>query len=316
VYKFLIKYMPPILVTGYVNPDLDGFAGAVAYAEFLNQQGRPAQVGILGIPHAEVQYVVKRFKLASPAGLDNADSFSDVVLVDASDLNGLEGRVKPEKVIEIIDHRQINEADKFPRATVQIELVGAAATLIAEKFMSQQTVISSQAAILLYSAIISNTLNFQGSVTTERDRAAARWLAQFLRVSPDYWRELFTAKSDLSGPRLAERITGDFAWFTLGDKRVGAAQLEIIGAAELIKSRSAEILAILNRLKADLNLDYIFQNTIELEKLKNYIVAGDSQTKDLLSRALQLQFIGNVAVREPLIMRKQIIPLLKVCLNP
>jgi len=303
--------MRPILVTCYVNPDLDGLAGAVAYAEFLNNQGRPVQVGILGTPHDEAKYVLGRFNLTKVKEVDNADDFNEVILVDASDLNGLEGRIDPNKVIEIIDHRRINEAEKFPKAKVQIELVGAAATLVAERFMQNNVPISRESAILIYSAIISNTLNFKGTVTTNRDEAAAKWLEQFIQIPKDYWRELFMAKSDLSGEKLAQRIKGDFAWFVVNDKRVGIAQLEIIGAEDLIKKRRAEINLILNELKAELNLDYIFQNTIDLEKLRNYIITDNDPTKILLEQVLDVRFEEEVAVKHQLIMRKQIIPLIK-----
>ncbi|MFA5184011.1 MAG: DHHA2 domain-containing protein [Patescibacteria group bacterium] len=299
------------LVTGYVNPDLDGFASAVAYAEFLERQGRPIQAGILGAPHDEVKYILKRFGLAGPAEIAGTDDFDDVILVDASDLNGLEGRVSPEKVIEIIDHRLVHEAGKFPRAKAQIEPVGAAATLVAEKFKQAGDIISQRSAILLYSAIISNTLNFKASVTTERDREMAKWLEQFVEIPADYWRELFIAKSDLAGDKLAARIHGDFAWFVLGDKRAGIAQLEIIGAAELIRERNTEIEAVLNQLKADHNLDYIFQNTIDLEQGRNFFIAPDSQTQNLLAQVLSVNFSGTLAIGDRLLMRKQIVPLLR-----
>jgi manganese-dependent inorganic pyrophosphatase len=307
--------MNPILVTCYVNPDLDGFAGVFAYAEFLNKKGINAQAGIIGEPHDEIKYVLDRFNLPGLKTIANADNFTDVILVDASDLIGLEGKVAPEKVIEIIDHRQINEAEKFPRAKTQVELVGAAATLVAEKFKQENMQISKESAILIYSAIISNTLNFKSSVTTERDKNIAAWLGQFIQAPVDYWQELFRAKSNLTGEKLAERIAGDFAWFILGDKKFGIAQLEIIGAAELIRQRGDEIISILNRLKTDLSLDYVFQNTIELEKLKNYLVTDDDATKTILEKVLPVKFVGMVAVSEQLIMRKQIVPLIKVELD-
>ena len=71
--------------------------------------------------------------------------------------------------IEVVDHRAVNEADKFQNAKIQIEMVGSAATLIAEKFLHATTSTSPESAALLYSAIISNTINFQANVTTDRD---------------------------------------------------------------------------------------------------------------------------------------------------
>lgn len=303
--------MKPILITCYVNPDLDGVAGAIAYAEFLQKTGKKAIAGIIGEPHDEAKYVLDRFSLTYPVIISNADDFSEVILVDASDLNGLEGKVSPDKVIEIIDHRKVHEADKFPNAKVCIELVGAAATLVAERFMKNNLEVSKESAILLYSAIISNTLNFKGSVTTERDKQVASWLNQVAKLPETFWKELFMAKSDLSGKKLAERIEGDFTWFVIGGKKVGIAQIEIIGAKKLLDERGTEIIQVLEKIKREMDLDFVFQNTIELEDGKNFFVAQDVETQTLLGKVLDVQFAGDVAERPDLIMRKQIVPLLK-----
>lgn len=306
-----MEEIKPILVTCYVNPDLDGVAGAIAYGEFLQKTGKNAVVGIIGEPHNEAKYILDRFGFKYPSMIENADNFDEVILVDASDLNGLEGKISAEKVIEIIDHRKVHEADKFPKAKAQIELVGAAATLVAEKFMQNNIDISKESATLVYGAIISNTLNFKGSVTTDRDKEAATWLNKVAKLPEDFWKDLFIAKSDLSGNKLAERIEGDFAWFVMGDKKVGIAQVEMIGAKKLVNERNGEIIQVLEKIKKEMSLDFIFQNTIELENTKNFFVAQDSGTKKLLEKVLNVQFAGVVAERPNLIMRKQIVPLLK-----
>ncbi len=301
----------PILLTCYVDPDLDGTAGAIAYAEYLNKTGLNAVVGIIGSPHDEARFVLDRFGFTYPNSISNSDNFDKIILVDCSDLNGLEGKILPEKVIEIIDHRKIHEAHKFPNAKVQIELVGAAATLVAEKFMQNDVDISKESAILLLSAIISNTLNFKGSVTTERDKKVAEYLNKVAGLSQDYWKELFIAKSDLSGDKLSERIEGDLAWFTFGNKKVGIAQIEMIGGRKLVAERTKEILTSLQQIKHNRGFDYLFLNLIELEDCFNILVACDDNTKNLLEKILGIKFGAEWAERQQLIMRKQIVPLLK-----
>lgn len=303
--------MKPILITGYVNPDLDAVAGATAYCEYLQKTGKEAEVGFVGELHDEAKYILKRFDLNSPQSIPNSDNFEEVVLVDASDLIGVEGKIAPEKVVEIIDHRKVHEAHKFPNAKTQIELVGSACTLVAERFMQNNVEISKSSAILLCGAIISNTLNFKGSVTTDRDKKAFEYLNKTAQLPEDFWKELFEAKSDLSGEKLEERMRGDFAWFEMGNKTLGIAQLEIIGADKLVTERVNDVVEILEKIKAEMKLDYIFQNTIELEKAKNIFVASDDQTKSLLEKVLDIRFDGFVSERPNLIMRKQIVPLLK-----
>ncbi len=303
--------MKQILVTCYVNPDLDGVSGSIAYAEFLQKTGKNAVAGVFGEPHEEAKYILNRFSIKCPQILPDAEGFDEVILVDSSDLKGLGGKIPPEKVIEIIDHRKINDANAFSNAKVQIELVGAAATLAAEKFMKNDIGISKESAILLCGGILSNTLNFKAGVTTDRDREAFEWLNNIALLPESFWKELFLAKSDLSGDKLPERIKGDFAWFEMGNKKIGIAQIEMIGAKELVMERELEILQILNTIKEERDLDYIFQSTLELEGEKNFFVAENTEMKKLLEKVLGIEFVANVATREGLIMRKQIVPLLK-----
>ncbi len=303
--------MNKILITGYVNPDLDAVAGMIAYSEFLNKSGKETMPGILGELHDEAKYVLDRFKIEYPEKIPNANDFNEVILVDSSDLTGIEGKISPEKVIEIIDHRKVHEADKFPNAKVQIELVGSASTLVAEKLIQNKIDISKKSAILLCGAIISNTLNFKGNVTTERDRSAFQFLNKTAQLPADFWRELFEAKSDLSGNKLKERIEGDLSWFNMGGKIIGIAQIEMIGAEKLIKERLGKIIDILEEIKKEMKFNLIFQNTIDLEQNKNFFVANDEEIKNLLEKVLGVKFNGSAAERENLIMRKQIVPLLK-----
>src|SRR3989344_8817428 len=101
--------MKSTLVTSYVNPDLDGIASAIAYGEFLQKRGKNAVVGVIGEPQDEAKYIFTRFGFAYPNMISNTDAFDEVILVDASDLNGLKGKIDHKKVIEIIDHRKTNE---------------------------------------------------------------------------------------------------------------------------------------------------------------------------------------------------------------
>jgi manganese-dependent inorganic pyrophosphatase len=303
--------MKPILITFGLRPDLDALACAIAYAELLNAQGKAAVVGTTGEPHEEVKYVFDRFGFKNPDLLVDADGYDEIILVDKSDLMGIEDKINPEKVIEVIDHRKVHQAEKFPNAKVQIELVGAAATLIAEKFMKDDMAISKNSAILLFSAIISNTLNFKGTLTTARDVSAAAWLNRTAGLPDDFWKEMFLAKSDLSGGKLAERVRGDLIWFEAAGKKVGIAQIEMIGAKKLTYERSDDIVRILKAVKAEMGLDFIFQNIIELEACKNYFLTDNSETEALLHKVLKVTFSGSVAQKPELIMRKQIIPLIK-----
>ena len=79
----------------------------------------------------------------------------------------------------------------------------------------------------------------------------------------------------------------------------------------MIGGREIEILHILNMIKKEKGLDFVFQNVLELEDEKNFFVTDSVEMKGLLENVLGMKFIDNVARRKGLIMRKQIVPLLK-----
>lgn len=230
------------LVTAYSNPDLDGTACAIAYTEYLYKKGNvDAICALFGTAHREAQFVFRTFNIPAPQSAEsilNADT--RVVILDASDLRGISDKINPSQVIEIIDHRKIHSADSFPNAKVHIELVGSAATLVAEKFYVEKVDVSSESAALLYSAIISNTVNFQANVTTDRDKLMAEWLQTKFTIPVDYIYNMFADKSRFVKP-LKETIEDDFASFVFANKQVGIAQLEIVEVGKFIQNSRQEL---------------------------------------------------------------------------
>lgn len=306
--------MNPLLITSYTGPDLDGFASAFAYAEFLNDQGKNASFGFAEPPHKEAQFLLDKYNIPFQFANIDPTNFGEIILVDASDVIGIDPRIKIENVTEIIDHRKVNDANVFKNAKIQIEFVGSVATLIAEKFINSKLPITKNSALLLYGAIISNTLNFQAHVTTDRDKNAAQWLAEQFSPEPNFVHEMFADKSDINPENLKASIEEDFAHFDLG-KKIGVGQLEVINAEAIVKNLSVAIINELDKIKADQGLDMIFMSVIDLEKNRNFFIAKDREAQELLQNTLNVNFENNIAVRDGLIMRKEIIPLIKQTLS-
>lgn len=303
--------MKPTFVTCYVNPDLDGFACAIAYTEFLNKNGIFAKTAIFGIPQDEAIYVMNRFNFKYPVKISTLKNKDRIILVDSSTISGIDRSIDPLKVIEIIDHRQINDSSKFINAKIQIDLIGSAATMIAERFFNTKTEISYESAVLLFGAIISNTLNFQAPLTSDRDRKMAKWLGEKTGLPETFANEMFLAKSDLSGKKLKKALWGDYSEFSVANLRIGVAQLEIVGAKKLVDERSKEIANEMCKLATELKFVFAFLSIIDLENNCNYFVTDNKKAQNILSEVFDLVFIKNIASKKGLLMRKQIIPILK-----
>ncbi|MDP3725257.1 MAG: DHH family phosphoesterase, partial [Nanoarchaeota archaeon] len=243
-----------ILITGYENPDLDVTACAYGYAELLRHQGKKAEAGLFGTPQREAEFALNHFHVSIPNGEDIIAKADAIVLVDTSHLNDVPESIPIEKVIEIIDHRLINDAEKFPNAKCQIEAVGSCATLIAERFQEENATPSEIAAGMLYSAIISNTVNFMAGTTTERDRKMATWLLEHVRLSKAYIHDMFKYKSNFTKP-IKEILLDDSTTREVGGKTTNILQLEIVDVEEVVKEREEELKRIVREVKEETNVD-------------------------------------------------------------
>lgn len=305
-----------LLLTSYLDPDLDGTACAIAYAELLNAQNQQATAVLFGTPSKEARWVAQELHLTlpGPIPLQNAK----VILVDASDRNSLEIQgLDPSQITEIIDHRQTHETEIFGNAKIQIELVGSCATLIAEKFATAKIEPTPISAALLSLAIASNTLNFLSRNTTIRDRAAFSWLSRVASLPQDFVRNMFRAKSDLSGDKLRERLENEYARVEYNGKKILFAQLELINIGELSRTRSEEILSELKHMAGQFGSDYYLCSLVELDPdySSNIFITDQPASQKILSQALGVEFgTDHTALRTGLMMRKEILPLLKSCL--
>ncbi|MFA6410277.1 MAG: hypothetical protein WCW26_01750, partial [Candidatus Buchananbacteria bacterium] len=94
--------MGTTIVACYTNPDLDGFACVIAYTEFLNTINIEAASYIPGKPHDEAKFIMDKFNYIYPPKIDTPDAYDEIILVDSSDLKGLDKKLDPKNVVEII----------------------------------------------------------------------------------------------------------------------------------------------------------------------------------------------------------------------
>lgn len=297
------------LVLSYNNPDLDTYGCALAYAELLNHQGHNAHAGTFGTPIAEVQFVLN-YLGQTPLPELNPTTFEHIRVVDCSWPGNLDDRLDANKVIEIIDHRHGSDPNDFPSAKRQIEIVGAAATLIAEKFQQADIDPSPTAASLLLAGILSNSMNLQSAITCQRDHDMVAWLKQFTNLPDNFVELLFSAKSDVAGHKLHTQLYSDAT--TPIEQGFSIAQLEMVGAPKVVAERTPEVLATLDLIKAENQLEAgAFAALIDINERRTYFVTHHPTMQAILNRTLQLNFKHNIASLPQILLRKQYIPDIK-----
>lgn len=304
--------MNKILITPKINPDLDGVACVYAYAQLLSFLDKDNEyvAGIFGTPHSEAQFLINKFNITDVLIFNPELVFDKFILVDASDIKGMPTVIRPQDVVEVIDHRATHEAAVlFPNAKIHIELVGAAATLVLEKMKEANFKVDANSTYLLFAAIYSNTLNFKTNVDT-RDIEAVSFLSHnaAVEISPTLINEMFRYKTEYISNNLEEVIRVDFKTF---DGGLGIAQIEGFDLEYLVTKQREEISKALTKLKAEHNLKYIFLTAADINKGYNVFVAIDEDSKQLLSKSMTLVFNEEgIAKNDKLLLRKQILPLL------
>ncbi len=296
----VVKYkMRDILITAKINPDMDGVACSYAYSELYG--GIPVFFGKL-LP--EPEFVLNKLKIKPRMNIENWNG--KFVIVDSSSLQGMPKIIKPENVVEVIDHRivDINEVKRiFPNAKIQIELVGAAATLLAERYRNRAP--SKEVATMIYCAIISNTLHLQTKNTTSRD---VKILKKMLKISPEaskIAKEMLIYKTKEIERNLKENIVNDFKCWNIKSIKIGIAQLELYNANNILKRRK-EIIMILKNLKRELNLDYCLLNMPDIKENINYFIFADEKSKEFLSKYIKFDEKDKLGVLDNVILRKEI----------
>lgn len=298
------------IVTSYCNPDLDGVAASYAYSEFLQKTGQQANYYIEGEPKKEVSIVCNLFHIAlSPCHEIGNNS---VIIVDTNTVRDIPKCISIEQITEIVDHHiPSQDIERFSNAKVQIELLGAVATLIAEKFYESNISISRNSAILLYYAIISNSINLHSRNTSTKDIQMSQWLKeQFSEIDVQYIKTIFKQKSEIDETHLRSEMEAEYI-LEIANKKVIIAQLEIVDAQTFLEEHKEKINLILMDILQEKNLDYIFLNCIDILNGYCILYTPFPDTEEYLSNFFEGAFANGQLIIKPLFMRKEIIKLLK-----
>ena len=219
--------------------------------------------------------------------------------------------INANQIKEVIDHHKMNEwLSKQKDIKIQIEMIGAAATLVAERFKNNNIDISRESAILLYNGIISNTMNLKISMTTQKDKDMAHWLKQkYPEITEEKTKAIFIKKSEITD-RLREEMEVEFKdeFITIS---WSMGQLEIANVEEFLNRNEEKVRAILKKVKDENNVDYISVNCMDIINGYTIILAENEATANIISDAINVKFIKLKAKIDKLVSKKEIIKIIR-----
>ena len=217
-----------IQVVGHSNPDSDSICSALAAAEWLKiSRGVEAVAVAQGEVTGETAFILNEAGVEAPALCESIEG-KKVWLVDFTDLGqGPEGLDKAD-IMGVIDHHRLGDLTTVNPLEMWIWPVGCSSTILFNLFRMENVKIERSIAILMLGAIISDTVAFRSPTCTDKDREAARLLAEEAGISLyDFADRLLRAKTNLDGLTIDSLVDRDLKQYAINGANVVVGQVEI-----------------------------------------------------------------------------------------
>ncbi len=157
-----------------------------------------------------------------------------LILVDHNEKNQAVDGVDEAEILEIIDHHRIGNIETVKPIVFRNQPLGCTATIIYQMYKEKNIPIGKKIAILLCSAILSDTLMFRSPTCTEYDKAVAGELAELVDMNiEEYACEMFQAGSNISKKSEKEIFYQDFKRFNIEKTTIGIGQINSMSSEEL-----------------------------------------------------------------------------------
>jgi manganese-dependent inorganic pyrophosphatase len=304
---------PKTIVTSYTNPDADGVCTALAVAGRGGGAGREEGVAVfVGRLDKQTQFILGRSGTRMPAvepTFRAGDTGGPIILIDTHNPRQLSADFPLERVELVIDHHPDGDATRFPRAELVNEAVGAAATVVVERWVDRQELPTQEQATLLGSAILANTRNFTAPSTSPRDRAALAALTQIVSFPDGYVRGLLASNIKDPSASLDELLQSDLKLFDSPHGLLAIAQIEVADAAPLVNR--PELHAHLVSLAGSERAVGSLLNIQDVRESRSWLIASSPQVAQLFAALGRQSRSGCVIACNRLVMRKtDLLPML------
>ncbi|KYH29766.1 MULTISPECIES: putative manganese-dependent inorganic diphosphatase [Clostridium] len=231
-----------------------------------------------------------------------------VILVDHNEISQSVEGLEDAEIIEVIDHHRIADLQTGNPIYFRNEPVGCTASIIASIFFENGIRPSKQAAGLLASAIISDTLLFKSPTATNFDRIMLNRLTKIADIdAEEYAKEMFKAGTSFAGRSVDEIFNTDFKVFTLLDNKIGVAQVSTMDL-EGFNSLKDEMLAYMEEKCHTEKFDLLMLLLTDIIQNGSQVIAVGDKT-EYVTKAFNVTLKDNSAYVPNLLSRKkQVIP--------
>ena len=234
-----------------------------------------------------------------------------VIMVDHNEFSQSVEGIQDAHILEVVDHHkfanfQTNEATK-----IRTEPVGCTSTIVYGLYKEAKIEPDEKTALLMLSAILSDTLLFKSPTCTSRDVEVAKELAKLAKVDniSEYGMEMLVAGTSMAKSSMKEIINQDKKIFPIGDMEIAVAQINTVQIGELVARKEEIAKEIEHEIgKYGYSL-FLFVVTDIINS--NSLVFTYGKEIEIVENAFKKEVVNNEILLENVVSRKkQIIPFL------
>lgn len=297
--------MAKTLIFGHKNPDTDSICSALVYASLKRKLDLDAEAVRLGNINKETEYILNYLDLEAPRLIDKVpEEVEQVILVDHNEFQQSVDNIREVNIVEVIDHHRVANFETANPLYFRVEPVGCTATILNKIYKENNVEIDKTEAMLMVSAIVSDTLLFKSPTCTDQDIHAAKELAAIAEIDVEkYGLAMLKAGTNLSDKTIPELLAMDAKEFTMGSSKVEIAQVNAVDIEAIYEQQTA-LETEIEKIIQTKNLDLFLLVVTDIIHSNSEVLALGNKSANV-EKAFDVQLAANRALLEGVVSRKK-----------
>jgi len=299
-----------ILIFGHKNPDTDTICSSIVKQILCEKDGKENVKAVrLGNVNKETKYALDYLKIEAPELIEKVEEGQKVILVDHNEFNQSADGIENAKIIGVVDHHRICNFQTTDPLYYTAKPYGCTATILYQEFLAKGIEIEKKEAVLMASAIISDTLLLKSPTTTKHDEKALGELGRIAGINiNEYGLEMLKAGTDLDDFSEKELINLDAKKFESKGVKCVIAQVNTVSIPDVLK-RKEKLEEEIKLAISENGLDLFVLAITDILNSNSQIIALGNRT-DIIEKSAKLE--DNMALLEGVVSRKkQLLPMVE-----
>lgn len=300
-----------ILIFGHKNPDTDSICSSLVKEILEKKLGNNNVKAVrLGNLNKETKYVLNYLNIEEPELIEKVEEGQKVILVDHNEFSQSVEGIQNAKITSVVDHHRISNFETSEPLYFNAKPYGCTSTILFEEFKNSGIEIEKYEAVLMASAIISDTLLLKSPTTTEYDKKVLEQLGNIANINiEEYGLEMLKAGTDLDDFSEEELINLDAKSIEKSGEKFVIAQVNTVCIDDVLKRQEKLELAINKEIESKGLSLFVFAITDILNSNSEIIVLGTKS--DVAEKAFEKKLNDNRMFLEGVVSRKkQLLPVI------